>query len=101
MPLIISDWCAAVPEYGAGLFVTQFHGSPLQESPPSVPATAPAGNASSTQTVAGVLCGEAWGPSTFARFNRPPVTVTPVKPGKGSPPDSTRVLTSFWRKPGK
>ena len=37
------DWLARLPEKGAGLSVTH-----VQESPPSVPGTAPAGKASST-----------------------------------------------------
>src|SRR5581483_11041017 len=42
----MADWWARVPEYGVGLLPTQFH-----ESPPAEYNCAPAGAASSTQTV--------------------------------------------------
>src|SRR5688572_352535 len=46
------DWCAFVPENGAGPLVTQFHASPPEPEP-----VAPAGSASSTQAVVGVAGG--------------------------------------------
>src|SRR5579884_1354121 len=45
MPMAMADWQARLPEYGVGLLLTQFH-----ESPPSAPACAPVGTASSTQS---------------------------------------------------
>src|SRR3954470_14025057 len=51
-PATIADWKANCPDCGVGLLLTQFqaHGSP-----PSAPATEPAGAASSTHTAFGVL----------------------------------------------
>src|SRR5947207_9267619 len=46
----MADWFARLPRNGAGLLATQ-----LQESPPSEPGEAPAGRASSTQTILGEL----------------------------------------------
>ena len=51
-PDAIADWNAYWPDCGVGLLLTQFH---AQGSPPSAPASEPAGAASSTQVTVGVV----------------------------------------------
>src|SRR5882757_5106052 len=72
MPEINSDWCAAAPENGAGLFVAQFHGSAVHESPPGSLVSAPPGNASSIHTVTagGTDCCCGGGLSAFPKSSR-------------------------------
>src|SRR5690242_20466331 len=94
MPAASALWCAVLPENGAGFAVTQFQAST------SVTGVAPAGSASSTQTVSGVGTAAKswpdWSPATAVYVRDAGVKSYPDETGVTVPDHPAGTMQVNW-----